>query len=248
MRRFLNRMVSGQGQAAFNPLSLSWELLLDSRQIPVVADGAAVTNWPDLSGHGRTANPVPGQGPKYRTASSPTGLPLADFGPVATGRQMTGVLPALPISNANGFSFYGWYKIDTLPSAGGGDGQMLLMMPNGSSFQFLVSAFVGVGDMRPAAITSAGTVRGGAASLGVHTLSCICNPPAGAGACHLYQDGILVATGTWQTAPQDLYLVSGNAVQNVPLDGKAGFVGFGARADSDNVRQQMEAYLRRTWG
>jgi len=233
---------------AINPATLSWEVLLDSRSIPPIANGAPIPLWPDTSGKGRDANPVPGFNPLYRPASSPTGLALADFGPVATGRQMFGTLPVGGVGNTLGFSFYSWYVIDTLNSAGAGDGMFIFDASTGSGFGLGPAGFVSPGVMRPFALTSAGGVQGGSSSLGVHMLTCICTPPAGTGVCQVFHDGALVATGTWNANPNTNYLISGNSVQNIPLNGRAGFVGFRTAADSSRTRQGIEKFLKQTWG
>lgn len=249
MRRFLRRIADGGNQAVFNNLlSVPWSVLLDSRNIVPVADGADIPLWPDSSGNGRDANPVPGFNPKYRTASSPKGLPLADFGPGLTGRQMFGTLPAGGVGSAAGFSFYAWYTIDDLQSTGNGDGQRILSVQIGSGFSLDGANFTALGNMQPAFNTST-TIKGSQAQTGNFVLSAICNPPSGGtGVANLYLNGTLIGTGNWNCNPNTTYLVSGNAGQNVTLHGKLGFAGFGPRADSDATRKNIEGYLRRIWG
>lgn len=248
MRRFLRRLADGGNQAVFNNLlSVPWSVLLDSRNITPVADGANIPLWPDGSGNGRDANPTPGLNPKYRVAASPKGLPLADFGPGFTGRQMFGTLPGAGVGNAAGFSFYAWYTIDDLQATGNGDSQRIISAQIGSGFSLDGANFTALGNMQPALNTST-SLKGSQSQTGNHILSAVCHPPAGTGVANLYLDGTLIATGVWSCNPNTTYLVSGNAGQNITLHGKLGFAGFGPRADSDMVRQNIEGYLRRTWG
>jgi len=245
------RVGDGGGIAIFNNLlSLSWELLLDSRQIPAAANGTPVALWPDISGHGRDANPVPGFEPLYRPAgnvlASPTNLPLADFGAVANS-QMFGSLPVGGIGNTAGFSFYAWYELDSIPSAGAGDSQVVLGDDFINGFKFFASLFIGAGNIQPA-MTFNATAKGSTVTAGKHTLTCICTPPSGTGTMELFQDGVSVGTAVWTGNPQTTYLVSGNSVQNIWLRGRLGMVGFGKRVDSASTRANVESYLRRTWG
>ena len=119
-RRFLRRTQEGGGQFIFNNLlSLSWEVLLDSRHMTATGDGTNVTLWSDISGNGRDANPVLGFNPINRSGAlaSPRGLPLADFGAVPNS-QMFGSLPGAGVGNTLGFSFYAWYILDSVPATG----------------------------------------------------------------------------------------------------------------------------------
>ena len=245
------RVADGGGIAVFNNLlSLSWELLLDSRQIPAVADGTPIALWPDISGNGRDANPVPGFNPLYRPAgnilASPTNLPLADFGAVPNS-QMFGTLPIGGVGNASGFSFYSWYELDSVPSAGAGDGQIVFGDDIVNGFRMIVSQFIGVGDME-VRFQFNNSVTGSVATTGRHTLTCICASPSGTGTMELFYDSVSVGTAVWTGNPQTTYLVSGNAAQNVWFRGRLGMVGFGKRVDSASTRANVESYLRRTWG
>lgn len=230
-----------------NPTSLSWELLLDSRNITPIANNAPIPSWPDTSGNARNAGPVPGFNPLYKTASSPTGQPLADFN--AANTQMTGTLPGPGVGNASGFSFYAYYILDSAAKTGGGDSQIILGDDQANGFRLFGLSFQSAGDGRPAFSTTT-TITGSvqATAGGSHILSCICAPPSGSGVANLYLDGTLIGTGTWSANPATTYLVSGNAVQNVWLRGRLGFAGFGKRADSDLTRQGVELFLRNTFG
>jgi hypothetical protein len=230
-----------------NPTSLSWELLLDSRNIVPIANNAPIPGWPDASGNARDAGPVPGFNPLYKTASSPTGQPLADFN--AANTQMTGALPGGGVGNGSGFSFYAYYILDSAAKTGGGDSQIILGDDQANGFRLFGLSFQSAGDGRPSFTTST-TVLGSvqATTGGSHILTCICAPPSGSGAANLYLDGTLIGTGTWAANPATTYLVSGNAVQNVWLRGRLGFAGLGRRADSDLTRQGVELFLRNTFG
>jgi len=248
-RRFLRRTAEGGNQAVFNNLlSLSWEVLFDSRQITPIASGSPIPLWPDISGNGRDANPVPGFNPLYRTNSSPTGVALADFGAVANS-QMTFTLSVGGVGNTAGFSFYAWYILDSVPSAGGGDGQLVLADANANGFRLFASEFVGAGDVRPQFHMSSNvTPAAGNPATGVHTLAVTCAPPSGTGQTILYHDGVQVATGTWTGNPGTGGLLSGNAVQNVWVRGRVGMAGFGKRVDSPSTVANVLSLLRRVWG
>lgn len=243
------------GVQAINPSTLAWEVLLDSRQIPVVANGTPIALWPDTSGNARDANPVPGFNPLYRPAgnvlASPNNIALADFGAVANS-QMFGTLPPAGLNPALGFSVYLWYVLDTVASAGGGDTQLIFGSDFANGWRTSGAFFQGVGDTRPEFTTNAANIIAGAsvqATTGRHLLTAICNPPSGgAGTVNLYYDGTFVASGLWNAQPNTTYLVSGNAAQNVWLRGRLGFAGIGRRADSNRTRLGVEKYLRDTWG
>ena len=249
---FLRRYAPTASVVPIDPTTLSWELLLDSRNITPITDGNALSTWPDNSGNSRNAGSVPGFDPHYRTAAgagkSPNSQPMVDFGAVANS-QMTGSLPGGGVGNGSGFSFYAYYILDTAAKTGNGDSQILLGDDQANGFRLFGLLFQSSGDGRPALTTSTTVLGSVQATTGSsHILSCICNPPAGSGDSNLYYDGTLIGTGTWNANPATTYLLSGNAAQNVWIRGRLAFAGFGKRADSDLTRQGVELYLRNTFG
>lgn len=249
IRAFLSSVAgSGLPPPLIDPTTLSWEVLLDSRNIVPIASGNPIPLWPDTSGNGRDANPVPGFNPLYRTASSPNGKPMADFGAVPNS-QMFGTLPGAGVGNGSGFSFYAYYILDSIPKTGAGDSQIVFGDDIINGFRMFGSLFQGVGDSRPAFTTGAGNVIGSSQPItGATVLSVICPPPSGTGQAKVYINNTQVASGTWAANPGTTYLVSGNSVQNVWLRGRLAWAGFGKRNDNDRVRTGLYNYFRQTFG
>jgi hypothetical protein len=252
MRRFLRRLPDGGQQAVLQLSSLSWEVMLDSRNITPIANGAPIPLWPDTSGHGRDANPVPGFNPRYRPANSagasPKGLPMADFGSVPNS-QMFGTLPAGGLDPTLGFSLYAYYVLDSVPATSGFDSQIVFGDDIAGGFRMFASLFQGVGDTRPAFTVAAAITGSVQATTGRHILACICHPPSGGtGTAELFYDDTLMGSALWNMQPQTTYLVSGNSVQNVWLRGRLGFAGIGRRDDPTGTRKGVQSALLRAFG
>lgn len=249
IRAFLTVKSSGGNPPFIDPANLGWEVLLDSRKITGVADGAPILLWAETSGNGRDAHGVPGFEPIYRLHSSPNGLPLADFGSVPNS-QMFGTLPAIGVGNGLGFSFYAYYYLDSVPKTGSGfDSQIIFGDDTGVGFRMFGSLNQGVGDTRSAFTSNGGgtMLDTGQAIVGSHLMSVICPPPSGSTG-FLFIDGLAVASAAWGTNPETTYLVSGNAAQNVWLRGRLAFAGFGKRVDSPFIQLGLLNFFRRTFG
>lgn len=252
IRSLFTPIVGGAGGVGgihpINPLTLPWEVLLDSRNIAAIPAGNPIPLWPDASGNGRDANPVPGFNPLYRPTSSPANKPMADFGAVPNS-QMFGTLPIAGITQARGFSFYAYYILDSVPAAVPGDSQIIFGDDTAGGFRLFPSAFQALNDMQPIFTSSAGTILGSqlATAGSPHVLACICPPPAGSPGV-LFLDGIPIGTGNWNTNLNTGYLVSGNSVQNVWLRGRAAFVGVGSRTDSIFTVLGVTLGLRQAFG
>ena len=250
-RAFLQVMAGGANPPFINPASLSWEVLLDSRNIVPIPNGTPIPLWPDSSGNGRDANPVPGFNPLYRPTGAPNGSkPAADFGAVANS-QMFGTLPAGGVGNGSGFSFYAYYILDSVPKTGGGDSQMVFGDDIINGFRMFGSLFQAAGDARPAFTTGAGNLVPSIAQQAVvgSALMVVIAPPAsGVASATLFVNNVAITSGVWAANPQTTYLVSGNASQNIWLRGRLMFAGFGKRVDSDFIRQGVQNFLRATFG
>jgi hypothetical protein len=243
---------AGRGVRPVDPATLSWQVLLDSRNIPTSGNGSTIHAWVDTSGFTRPAVEDIGSIalPVYRPNSSARGLPLVDFGAVPNS-QLVGVLPVTPMDTSAGFSCYAYYLDDTVDATDGGGFNAQMIGGSDIAGGWRAFAVLYPTASNPVPSEPQNTLNTGVpATVGRHILTAVWNPPVvTTSTANLYYDGINIATSSVTIpGPNTKYLVSGNGSANIILKGRLGFFAFTNVTHSPAVRQGIEAYLLSHFG
>jgi hypothetical protein len=236
LKTFINPLPIGGPPPVLPVESLGSLIELDLLSTDVtVANGNPVGagDWLDRSGHARNPFPLGGNLALRPTAvdgASPNGSRMVRFD--GTNDELEGPLPAFPpgIPFSNGFTVFAYLNCRSLTTGVSQNGQLIFSLTGLEGVLRTADAnFDGYGV--PFASYAMGDVvfgtrynTGVPSATGFQMLTFKWNPLpiflGGGGKQQLYKNGIEIGTiggsGSWDITPSNQYLISGNAVNNVP--------------------------------
>lgn len=211
-----------------DPLTLTGNEVYLLSTTPTLSEGVALASWADISGNGRNAGQAAaGQRPLGRTTTnlSPNGTQLVEFN--SHTKEMTGSLPATPLDNTLGFTWYCCFRCVTLESDAFFAQYLFgcvfadyseLFARGSAGFGYSDNTSHGFGSNQAGALHYSSGV---ALATGWQTLVLRQSPPVGAtGSCELFKNGLLIGTAQpWKTAPGTGYALGGTSGNAGALSG-----------------------------
>jgi len=249
----LIEVTQGSGEVeTIDPVTLAGlEVYLRSDQVSG-NEGDAVAAWADISGNGRdAAQATAGNKPVLRVTTnlSPNGKRLIEFN--TTAKEMSGSLPGSPLSTSLGFTWYCFYRINTIGVSalvgqyvmGSTIGNYTEVFARGSAgFGYSSDTNYGFGSNQA---SNTHVATGTALQTGWQSLVLVQNPPTGvSGQSFLYLNGNQIGgPNPWNSSPNTSYAIGGTSGNGGLLGGMGAMLLF-SRAHDAATRNAVVAFFR----